>query len=104
MDEPLKIGIVLNYAKAEKKKDELLCINSKKMPWLSLANEPRYNKLVIRARNKKCVPADVAIGVFLENMNDNGEVKIIIDYIHNQENPDFSISYVTRRFIGTKVK
>jgi hypothetical protein len=32
--EPLKIGIVLNYKSAEKKKDELLRINLKRMPWL----------------------------------------------------------------------
>ena len=43
--------------------------------------------------------AKLAHGYTKENGN-----KIIIDYIHNQENPDFSISYVTRRFIGTKVK
>lgn len=81
MGEPLKIGIVLNYAKAEKKKDELLCITSKKMPWLSLANDQRYNKLVIRARNKRCVPADVAIGLYLESTYPN----VIVDYITPDE-------------------
>ena len=35
----LKIGIVLNYKNAEKKKDELLSINSRKMPWLALAKK-----------------------------------------------------------------
>jgi hypothetical protein len=77
MDEPLKIGIVLNYAKAEKKKDELISIKSKKMPWLSLANDPMYNKLVIKVRGKKYVPADVAIGLYIEHNYPGVE----IDYI-----------------------
>ncbi len=40
----LKIGIVLNYKNAEKKKDELLNVNSRKMKWLSLANNKKYTK------------------------------------------------------------
>ena len=79
----LKIGIVLNYKKAEMKKDELY--NLKEYSWLSLANEKKYNPYIINKKGKRCVPADVAIGVFLENMNDNGEVKIIIDYITPEE-------------------
>ena len=38
----LKIGIVLNYKKAEKKKDELYCIN--KHPWLAIAAQKEYTK------------------------------------------------------------
>ena len=79
----LKIGIVLNYKKAEKKKDELYCVD--KYPWLSLANEKKYNPFVINKKGNRCVPADVAIGIFLENINDGGEVKIIIDYITPEE-------------------
>ena len=43
----IKVGIVLNYKNAEKKKDELLNVNSRKMKWLSLANEARYKKFCI---------------------------------------------------------
>ena len=37
----LKIGIVLNYKNAEKKKDELLNVNSRKMKLLSFANNKK---------------------------------------------------------------
>ena len=37
--EPLKIGIVLNFKAAEKKKDEILNVNSTKKPWLKLAKK-----------------------------------------------------------------
>ena len=61
----LKIGIVLNYKKAEKKKDELLSINSRKMPWLSLAKKKEYKPFIILRNKKPHVPADVAIGLYL---------------------------------------
>ena len=80
----MRIGIVLNYKNAEKKKDELLNIKSKKMSWLKHANKKKYKKHII---NKKFIPADVAIGVFIETHYP--EVKV--DYI----SPD-DIS--TRRF------
>ena len=76
----LKIGIVLNYKNAEKKKDELL--NVKSFPWLNLANESCYKKFTILRKNVKHVPADVAIGIYLESLNEpNSEVEIIVDYI-----------------------
>ena len=77
----LRIGIVLNYKKAEMKKDELYCINSKDRPWLSLANDKKYSAFTINKKSKRCVPADVAIGLFLESLPSNGEVKIVVDYI-----------------------
>jgi len=81
----LKIGIVLNYKKAEMKKDELCCVNSKDKPWLRLANDNKYNNLAISKKNKRCVPADVAIGIFLESLPQNEDIKIIIDYITPDE-------------------
>jgi len=76
----LKIGIVLNYKNAEKKKDELL--NVKSFPWLNLANESCYKKFTILRKNVKHVPADVAIGIYLESLNEpDSEVEIIVDYI-----------------------
>jgi len=87
MKKSLKIGIVLNYKSAEKKKDELLSINSKKMKWLSLADDPKYNELVVRKKKAnsekvgKYVPADVAIGLYIEYHYPNIEV----DYIQPDE-------------------
>jgi len=83
----LKIGIVLNYKKAEKKKDELLSINSRKMPWLALAKKKEYRQFIILRNKKPHVPADVAIGLYLESKYPN----VKVDYI----TPD-QIS--TRRF------
>jgi hypothetical protein len=81
----LKIGIVLNYKNAEKKKDELMNINSFKMPWLSRANESEYKKHVILRKGKKHVPADVAIGLYLESLNVGSGIGISIDYITPDE-------------------
>ena len=61
MDIELKIGIVLNYKNAEKKKDELFCLDQ--FDWLKGVDP----KLIITSKGKKCVPADVAIGLYLEN-------------------------------------
>jgi hypothetical protein len=72
----IKIGIVLNYKNAEKKKDELYCLNSEK--WLKF--DKTHQPFSIMRKNKKCIPADVAIGVYLESFKDP-EVNIIIDYI-----------------------
>jgi glutathione synthase/RimK-type ligase-like ATP-grasp enzyme len=77
----MKIGIVLNYKKAEKKKDELLSLNSKKNPWLKLGKEDKYKNHVITVNSKKYVPADVAIGLYLESHFDDIEV----DYITPEE-------------------
>ena len=79
IDLDLRIGIVLNYKKAEQKKDELYCID--KYPWLGLAKDPKYNSLTINKKGKTCVPADLAIGLFLESLPQNENVKIVIDYI-----------------------
>ena len=81
----LKIGIVLNYKKAEKKKDELYCIN--KYPWLAIAAQKEYTKYCIKKQGKLCVPADVAIGLFLESLSNisGGQVKIKVDYITPDE-------------------
>jgi hypothetical protein len=70
-----KLGIVLNYKNAEKKKDELLDIDSK--PWLHLANDSRYKPYVVLKKGEKFVPADVAIGLYIESKYPN----IKVDYI-----------------------
>jgi hypothetical protein len=80
-ENPLKIGIILNYKNAEKKKDELLNIRNRKMLWLALANDKKYNKFVITKNKKKFVPDDVAIGLFIESHYP----EIQIDYIHPDE-------------------
>ena len=67
----LKIGIVINYKEAERKKDELLNVNARKMPWLSLAKGDKYKKHIIKSRDdgvtRLYVAADVAIGIYLEH-------------------------------------
>jgi hypothetical protein len=73
--EPLKIGIVLNYKKAEKKKDELLDIKSK--DWLLGADK----RFTILRKKKVCVPADVAIGLYISSHYPG----VIIDYITPEE-------------------
>ena len=83
----LRIGIVINYKKAEQKKDELLNANTRNLKWLSLANDKKYSAYVIKKGTKTFVPDDVAIGIYLEAKYPG----IIIDYI----TPD-QIS--TRRF------
>ena len=79
----LKIGIVLNYKKAEQKKDELYCINQ--FPWLALAAQKEYSKYCIRKGDKLCVPADVAIGLYLETLSN-----IIVIIFHNHIGLKFS--------------
>jgi len=81
MNTPLRIGIVLNYKKAEKKKDELLNVNSTKMKWLALAKNKEYRNYVITSNNKIKVPCDVAIGLYIETHYSNVEV----DYIQPHE-------------------
>jgi hypothetical protein len=76
MNIELKIGIVLNYKNAEKKKDELFTISSKE-----------YLKGVDK---KFCignkVPADVAIGMYIKHyFPDTADFKITIDYILPEE-------------------
>ena len=78
---PLKIGIILSYKKSEMKKDELLPINSRKMKWLGLAKNPDYRNYVIKRDDKKWVPVDVAINLYIEyNYPD-----VIVDYISPDE-------------------
>ena len=78
----LKVGIVLNYKQAERKKEELLNVNSKKMPWLALAKEEEYKDhvIVIKKGNQKrsFVAADVAIGIYLEAHH---PASVEVDYI-----------------------
>jgi hypothetical protein len=50
----LKIGIVLNYKTAEKKKDELYCVH--KYPWLKMAIESKYNQLTIQNKTRGYKP------------------------------------------------
>ncbi len=57
----LRIGILLTRAKAEKKKDELVNIESRKRPWLKLAKDKEYRHLTIKRGNKTCVPGDVSV-------------------------------------------
>ena len=82
MNIPLKIGLVLNYKKAEKRKDELLSINSKTKPWLRKAQEKMYKKhIIISDKGAYTISVDVALGVYLEYTYPN----VIIDYITPDE-------------------
>lgn len=77
----IRIGILLTRAKAEKKKDELVNIESRKRPWLKLAKEKEYSHLTIRRGNKVCVPGDASIGLYIMwNWNN-----IDVDFIHPHE-------------------
>jgi len=78
----LKIGIVLNYKNAEKKKDELLAIDLPDKPWLKLGENSRYTPYaVIKKGGKRYFPADVAMGLYIESKYPN----IKIDYITPDE-------------------
>ena len=80
MDIELRIGIVLNYKKAEKDKDELFCTEN--YDWLKGIDR----KHIIKSKGRTCVPADVAIGAYLENnYPDTPDFKIVIDYITPDE-------------------
>lgn len=79
----LNIGIVLNFKNAEKKKDELMSIDSK--PWLKLGEDSRYNPYVVKKKGKKYVPADVAIGLYIESTY-----------------PDIKVDYITPAEISTR--
>lgn len=59
----VNIGIILTRKNAEKKKDELVNIQSHKRPWLKLASE--YKHLTVKRGNKICVPGDVSIGLYI---------------------------------------
>ena len=78
MNIPLKIGLVLNYKKAEKKKDELFNINSRSTPWIKKGYEAKYQKNII---NHTFIPDDVALGIYLEYTYPN----VIVDYIKPDE-------------------
>ena len=78
MNIPLKIGFLLNYKKAEKKKDELFNINSRSTPWIKKGYESKYQKNII---NHTFVPDDVALGIYLEYTYPN----VIVDYITPDE-------------------
>ena len=73
----LKIGIVLSYKQAEKKKDELLRINLTRMPWLK--NTPK--DFIVMRNNKKHITSDYAIGVYLESHFPN----VVVDYIQPKD-------------------
>ena len=79
--EPLKIGIVLNYKKAEMKKDELISLNSKKMNWIKIGKNREYSKYVIYRNEKPFVAADVAMGLYIESTFPG----VIVDYIMPDE-------------------
>jgi len=78
----LYIGIVLNYKRAERKKDELFCISQKE--FLKIGKDPKYKKYTLVRKGKRCVPADVAIGMYLESIRDPN-FNIYIDYITPDE-------------------
>ena len=68
---------MLNFKWAEKKKDELLNINSTKKPWLKGARKD----LTISRESKTCVPVDVALGLYIETHYP----KVLVDYIKPSE-------------------
>lgn len=71
-----KIGILVTRLKAEKEKDELLNINSRKRPWLK--KTPMH--LTIMNNGKRCTSGDVSIGMYI-----NHKYGIEIDYITPEE-------------------
>ena len=73
MNNILKIGLVLNYKNAEKKKDELVKINNTDSELLS--------KDLIITKNGKYIPADVALGLYILKKYQN----IQIDFIRPNE-------------------
>jgi len=77
----MNIGIVLNYKAAEKKKDELLPITDADKPWLQLAKDPKYKKFVLLKKGVISIPADVAIGLYIESKFPD----IKVDYIPPEE-------------------
>ena len=79
----INIGIVLNFKSAEKKKDELLEINSHE--YLELANDTRYSDYTINRKGVRCVPADVAIGLYIESLPKNDKFNLVVDYIKPEE-------------------
>ena len=79
----IKIGIVLNYKNAEKKKDELFELDSK--DYLEkIGYHQRYKDLLIMRKGRACVPADVAIGMYIESLP-RSEHTLSIDYIKPEE-------------------
>ena len=74
----IRIGIVLNYKVAEKKKDELFELDS--FDWLQRGYSSEYRKFTILRKKKLCVPADVAIGMYIES-----KYNIPVDYITPDE-------------------
>jgi len=79
----IKIGIVLNFKNAEKKKDELFPMNSR--DYLQSANSPEYKQFTINKNGKIFVPDDVAIGMYLEHLQKNDQFNIVVDYITPSE-------------------
>ena len=57
----MKIGILLTNPKAEKKKDELVKVNSRKRPWAR--STPR--RFTILRDGKRHIPGDVSIGQYI---------------------------------------
>lgn len=78
----MKIGILITRANAEKKKDELVLISSRKRPWLSEIYDPsKHKSLSIKSNGKLYVPGDVSIGFYILWNWKNVEV----DFIHPHE-------------------
>ena len=71
----LKLGIVLNYTSAEKKKDELIPIRGNK--YLKATD----NQFSILKGSSRYVPADVAIGMYIKYNFPN----VIVDFIKPNE-------------------
>ena len=64
----LKIGIVLNYKRAEQKKDELLSIDLPDKPWLKLADDKKYLRHVVLKKNKKFLTKQSTIIIYPWNI------------------------------------
>lgn len=78
MTRTLKIGILLTRAKAEKKKDELVSVRSKKRPWMA-DNVPKG--VSIQRNGIPHVPGDVSVGLYVQWNWKN----VKIDFIHPHE-------------------
>ena len=74
-----KVGIILNYKSAERKKSELVSLS--KQPWVRNINLDDYSDLLFKKKGMYHAPADVAIGLYiLGNYSD-----VEIDFIKPKE-------------------
>jgi len=75
----IKVGILITKPGQEKKKEELIHCASRTRPWLDV-NIPSHLR-INNSKNKKCVPGDVSVGLYMQHK----DPKIEIDFIKPNE-------------------